>query len=379
MKGIVMEKDKENVIVMTNDGQFLEIRSPDKDIEIGQEIIVSRRKNTMIRRFVAAAAVMIMMITGSYGVYGYYNPYGYVNVDINPSIEISYNLYDKVIDLKGLNDDGERVVGEIKDFKNKPIDKVLNTIVDRAVEDEYIKPDKENTVLVTITEDGSKIDDDSIYKSIDSHIKDTSTSTEVIIIENDKRTNEKAKKHKRSPGKTALIKKAFKSNNDLKIKEISKKSVKEIMAIIKDNKKLDKKQMEKKGAKENKKEKKDKGNKKNIDEDKDKDKGKRKKKTINKNTNREKNSGRKNKEVKDKGNEKKNIKKEKKKQENNVKQKEDNRKEENSKKQKTKSNNGNKKINNDDNERRKDKQKNNKENDNNGNEKNKKNKGNKKK
>ncbi|WP_069649838.1 anti-sigma factor domain-containing protein [Caloranaerobacter ferrireducens] len=259
MKGIVMEIHKDKVIVLAKDGSFLEVNRGNRTLDIGQEIMIDTNKKLrrqIIRRFVSVAAAFILLLTTGYGVYGYYTPYGYINVDINPSVEIAYNLYNRVIDLKGLNEDGNILISKIKDYRNKPIENVINEVIDTAVEEAYVKPEEENVILITITEKKDKVDDKKIYKSVDSHIKQKVKNTQVVLIEGDTKVYKKASEDKVSPGKLMLIKEAIDLNKDIKFEEVAKKPVKEIMKIIKEAKKEkekdeeERKKLEKKAEKE---------------------------------------------------------------------------------------------------------------------------------
>ncbi len=245
MRGIVMEKSKDGLILMTGDGQFLEIKNYLKPAEIGQEIEVNNNsihKATIYKRVTSIAAAIILFLTGGYGIFGYNTVYGYVDVDINPSVELSYNLYKRVIGVRGLNDDGETILVHVKDYKNKPIEIVVNKIIDSAVKENYINENRENAVLVTITENNNQVNDEKILEEIDSHIKDSSFEAEVLVIKSDKESYENAKKDSISPGRAKLIEKATVDNSQINPDDIKDKSIKEIMSIIKENKEEEKKE-----------------------------------------------------------------------------------------------------------------------------------------
>ncbi|MGF7057616.1 anti-sigma factor domain-containing protein [Brassicibacter mesophilus] len=245
MRGIVMDKNNNKIIVLTDNGQFLEIKNFNKSIQIGQEVNFNNNSiysQNFIKKAISIAAVFLAMITGGYGVYGYYMPFGYVDVDINPSVELSYNLYDRVIDIKGLNEDGTHIIEKIDSYKNKPVKDIITKVIDRAIEEKYIKSDEQNAILVTITEAGSKIDDKEIFQSVDNHMKEEKLETEVVLVKSDKNEYEAAKKNNISPGKQMLINKALKSSDKTNQEDMQNKSVKEIMNIIKESKKEDKKE-----------------------------------------------------------------------------------------------------------------------------------------
>lgn len=238
VRGIVMEKNNNGLIVMTDDGQFLKINNPTRTIEIGQEIEVKNtavHKTEVFRRIASIAAAIILFLSGGYGIYGHYMVYGYVDVDVNPSVELSYNLYKRVIGIKSLNEDGENLLENIKDYKNMPIQVVINKVIDSAIKEEYIKANEENTVLITLTENKNGMDK-KILEEIDSHMKNSSLFADVVVIESDKKSFEDAKKVNLSPGKLKLIEKAAEGNKQINPDEIKDKSVKEIMNIIKESK-----------------------------------------------------------------------------------------------------------------------------------------------
>ena len=229
-------------------GEFKKVKYNSK-ANIGDEIIINNSYNkSTVRRIVSIAAAFVMMITAGYGVYGYYTPYGYVNVDINPSVELAYNLYNRVIEVKGLNDDGNIIIKDINDYKNKSIDNVINKIVDSAMDHNYISEDKENAVLVTVIEESKKVNEDKIIKSVNAHIEEKKTVAELMVLESKNRPEVK-KEENISPGKRLLISKALEGNKKLDYDEVSKKPIKDIIQIVKDNKKDDEKNL--KNNKEN--------------------------------------------------------------------------------------------------------------------------------
>ncbi|SCG82324.1 hypothetical protein DW1_0715 [Proteiniborus sp. DW1] len=235
-----MEKDKNRLIIMTTDGQFLEIKNYINPVEIGQEIEVKssfNHKLGVFRRVASIAAAIILFLSGGYGVFGYHTVYGYVDVDINPRVELSYNLYKRVIGIKGLNEDGESILTHVKDYKNKPIEVVVNKVIDSAIRENYIKENSENAVLVTIAESKNEIDDNKILEEINTHIKDSSIEAEVVVIKSDKKSYEETKQDSTSPGKAKLIEKAVNENKNIEPSEIKDKSIKEILNIMKESKK----------------------------------------------------------------------------------------------------------------------------------------------
>ncbi len=74
-----------------------------------------------------------------------------VTVDINPSIVITLDEDDKVINISALNDDGDTLIEQDITYKRMTIEQVVNRLVDRAIELGYIDPDElENVVLIHV-------------------------------------------------------------------------------------------------------------------------------------------------------------------------------------------------------------------------------------
>lgn len=242
MKGIVMEKYADKLVVFTKEGEFVEIKNYDKSIDIGQEVQIKGREhsNHIYKRLAAIAAAVILFLIGGYGIYGYCTPYGYVNIDINPSVEISYNLFNKVLKITGLNEEGSLIIEKIDGYKFKSLDKVINKVVDSAVKGNYIKEEEENVVLLTFTEKGKEIDENRVYEVVNEHIKETKNKVQIIVLESNDEVYQLAKKDKISPGKLMLINEALEVSEDKNIEDMIGRPVKEIVNMIKENKKQEK-------------------------------------------------------------------------------------------------------------------------------------------
>ena len=99
MKAVVLEISKNEATVMTHDGDIIGIRN--KNYDIGQEISIKRASAALsakIYKFtpiIAAAVAVVVVTAGGAGLY--FNPYGTVSLDINPSIEYTINRFDYVL------------------------------------------------------------------------------------------------------------------------------------------------------------------------------------------------------------------------------------------------------------------------------------------
>ena len=138
MKAVILDIDKNEATVMTEGGNIIGIRNNGYDI--GQEIILHRRKNrSSMKRItgIIAAAAAAIVITGGIGGYTYYTPYGTVSLDVNPSIEYTINRFDRVLDVTGINDDGDDILLGL-DTK-----RLINSNIETAIEDTIEQIDAE--------------------------------------------------------------------------------------------------------------------------------------------------------------------------------------------------------------------------------------------
>lgn len=85
-------------------------------------------KKTRYWRLVPIAICMLFAFWGGYWLY--FTPTVEISMDVNPSIELSVNRFDRVISVTGYNDDGQELI-ESLDIKhmnyNDAIDKILNS------------------------------------------------------------------------------------------------------------------------------------------------------------------------------------------------------------------------------------------------------------
>lgn len=91
-------------------------------------------------RLIAAAACLLLMACCLGGWRMYTQPTAYVGVEVNPSIELTLNCFDRVIAAEGLNADGE-VLLESVSLTNMSFEDALNTLSQSETFGEYAQGD----------------------------------------------------------------------------------------------------------------------------------------------------------------------------------------------------------------------------------------------
>lgn len=106
----------------------------------------------------AACAVLIALGIGG-GDYAYQTPVAYVGIDINPSIELGVNYFDRVVSAEGDNADGQDILSEIN-VVGMTYEEALASLNDSLMNKGYLTANA--AVAVTVM-----CDDDSRYSNLE--------------------------------------------------------------------------------------------------------------------------------------------------------------------------------------------------------------------
>ncbi|MDM5257853.1 anti-sigma factor domain-containing protein [Bacillus toyonensis] len=158
-KGIVMDIKKHSVVVLTQNGEFITCKRKENSYMVGEEISFDEQEQRASRfsmpSFLKPASLLVACFLCAL-LFFYNQPeekvFAYVSVDINPSLEVSVTKDLRVIDLQACNDDGRRILKEIKRWENKQLQDVIRTIIKQSQEDKYLTNDKQ-VMLTAVTKD----------------------------------------------------------------------------------------------------------------------------------------------------------------------------------------------------------------------------------
>lgn len=103
-------------------------------------------KNVKRKIAIITSVVFLVVAGGSTGAYAYYKtPVSYLSLDINPSVELGVNAFDKVVEGTGYNADGERILEGI-DVEGSNVTEAVKTLITSATDNGYIEEDPTATV-----------------------------------------------------------------------------------------------------------------------------------------------------------------------------------------------------------------------------------------
>ncbi|MGI8317104.1 anti-sigma factor domain-containing protein [Halobacillus mangrovi] len=161
-KGIVMEQKKEYTIVMTHDGRFHRARRL-QHAEVGMEVHFQalQEKQTVFQwtqiidrsrshfKVVIITLALLLAFFPMYSWYGSNQAYAYVNIDINPSVELKLNDKMQVLDISPKNEQAEEVLANLNDWKKRDASEVAYDMINLSREKGYVNSD--NRVLIGIS------------------------------------------------------------------------------------------------------------------------------------------------------------------------------------------------------------------------------------
>lgn len=96
------------------------------------------KRNIPVKRFAIALALIILASVASFVSYDLYSKEtAYLDLDVNPSIELTLNRFDQVISAYGYNEEGKEVLKQA-DVKNKSYQEALEKIIEVMKEKDYL-------------------------------------------------------------------------------------------------------------------------------------------------------------------------------------------------------------------------------------------------
>ncbi|WP_379966520.1 anti-sigma factor domain-containing protein [Ectobacillus sp. sgz5001026] len=181
-KGVVMEVRSRRIVLLTPEGNFVTCNKGEGTYEIGSEIQYTPQDITVRRLFLkpvlTIAACIVLFIL-------FYRPedkvMAYVSIDITPNLEASVTNHLYVKDLKAHNQDGERILKEIRDWKGKPLQEVLQHIFEQSEKDGYLIPGKKVTLTSVLKDKSDTVLENQLEKLV-KHFQDEYKQEDIMII-----------------------------------------------------------------------------------------------------------------------------------------------------------------------------------------------------
>lgn len=129
--------------------------------------IFQQKPYRALRFAMAVICVLLLSGTGSYALYS--RPVSYISIDVNPSIELAVNRFDRVVSAKGYNADGEDILQHVS-LKNISYLQAIDRLLQDAYYSRYLNQDSQ--LVVTVISDHSdvmleQIDANTTFQALD--------------------------------------------------------------------------------------------------------------------------------------------------------------------------------------------------------------------
>jgi len=223
---------------MTSTGEFLNVPWKGKKLPlIGNEIefdVPFTGSYFYSKNFIAlVASVAILLLTipfiSEYIFPNDNNVIAYVSMDINPSLELGINNEEKVIIVKGLNNDGIKLLEKIQ-LNNLSVEDAVKVVTREAIKNEYLAVDNENSVILTLTaqkEHELKLENiqNEIRTAIKEELKEQKIEGQVELINISMEFRERAGELGISSGKYAVLLEAVSEGLEISVEDVRTSSV----------------------------------------------------------------------------------------------------------------------------------------------------------
>lgn len=133
--GIVTEINKKYICLLTSGGEFVKVRHKENTPTIGQiytgDVFVARK----LKMPLIAASLAFILFSG--GLYSYVTPTYAVTVEINPSLKLHVNMWNRIVKAEAINEDGQKLLTDLT-VTNMSIDGGLEAIISEAKKENII-------------------------------------------------------------------------------------------------------------------------------------------------------------------------------------------------------------------------------------------------
>ncbi|CDM67500.1 putative uncharacterized protein [Clostridium bornimense] len=150
--GVVVNVERNNVIILTRDGEFAKVKLRSKEYipEKGEEYTGREVKEIKLKfnKESILITLIVIVVTISLAVYGYLKPVGSVSVDGEISLVLKFNYFNKVTKIQSFDGESETFINSIN-VKNKDISTVMLKIYNKLKEEKMVVDKSDSNGITT--------------------------------------------------------------------------------------------------------------------------------------------------------------------------------------------------------------------------------------
>lgn len=199
------------------------------------------RKPVARRRFqslYAASAMIVMLAVALIGINiqtAAAKVDSLIFLDVNPSIEISVDKDENVLQVKALNEDADKII-QAANLDNLRLNATVDSLVDSLINNGYLR-ENTNSILVSVQNADSDKNiqlQTRLTNQITAKLQACALSSTVVsqtLTEDNEALNNLAKKYRVSPGKAKLIQSLVETNTDYTVQNLADRPINELLQL----------------------------------------------------------------------------------------------------------------------------------------------------
>lgn len=184
--------------------------------------IFQQRPYAALRYAMAVVCVFLMAGAGGYTVYS--RPVSYISIDVNPSIELAVNRFDRVVSVTGYNADGHDILQHVP-LKNISYLQAIDRLLQDAYYSRFLSRDSQ--LVVTVVSEHS----DAMLEQIQAN--DSFQALDALTYSSDTACMKEAHQHEMSFGKYRAFLELAQYDDDITVEDCHGMSMGEIQNRIK--------------------------------------------------------------------------------------------------------------------------------------------------
>ncbi|WP_010251305.1 anti-sigma-I factor RsgI family protein [Acetivibrio cellulolyticus] len=242
--GVILKLKKNRVIVMTDKLDFIELnRKPGmirgqkvcfNEFDLYNSSFWGNGYINVIKKISAVAsiaAVFVLLFIG-YRFLFVANEYAYVDIDINPSVEMAIDKDENILKTKALNSDGQTLLDAAK-VKNMALNDAVALLLSKSKEIGFLNSVNNKIILSTTFNSNTDSDNENI-KTLISSLKEIANNSgvESQVIELSPEDRKEALEIGLSMGKYYIYNKAKDEGITLTVEEVKNASVESLLSKV---------------------------------------------------------------------------------------------------------------------------------------------------
>lgn len=172
----------------------------------------------------AVAIICVFLLAGVSGYSVYSRPVSYISIDVNPSIELAINRFDRVVSAKGYNADGQDILQHVS-LKNISYLQAIDRLLQDAYYSRFLNRDSQ--LVVTVVSEHS----DAMLEQI--HANNSFQVLDALTYSSDTACMNEAHQHEMSFGKYRAFLELSQYDADITVEDCHRMSMGEIQNRIK--------------------------------------------------------------------------------------------------------------------------------------------------